>query len=243
MYKNLGTVRTHVAYFPSAITVASEHAVLTPGCGRAQARPPQRLHIMQGIVHDMQAKPPPLLPLLRSRLQAELLTLILLTPNREWTLSELADRVRGSVSTALREVARAEGTGVITSRRVGNSRVVTAAESPLTDPLRELLLRSFGPRQVLAEELSEIEGIQDAYLFGSWAARYAGQEGRAPMDIDVLVIGQPDRDDLDDAAQRARSKLAREVNITIRSPQWWRHGDDAFHAEVTRRPLVPIIEH
>lgn len=191
----------------------------------------------------MQAKPPPLLPLLRSRLQAELLTLILLTPDREWTLSELANRVGGSLSSALREVVRAEGTGVITSRRVGNSRVVTAAESPLTGPLRELLLRSFGPRQVLAEELSEIEGIQDAYLFGSWAARYAGQEGRAPMDIDVLVIGQPDRDDLDDAAQRAGSKLAREVNITIRSPQWWRHGDDAFHAEVTRRPLVPILEH
>jgi hypothetical protein len=32
------------------------------------------------------------LPLLRSRLQAELLTIVLLTPGREWTLTELADR-------------------------------------------------------------------------------------------------------------------------------------------------------
>jgi hypothetical protein len=185
--------------------------------------------------------PPPLLPLLRSRLQAELLTLVLLTPGREWTLSELAARVGASVSSAQREVARAEQTGVIASRRVGRTRLVTAASSPLTGPLTELLLRSFGPRQVLAEELAAVDGIEAAYLFGSWAARYAGQEGRPPADLDVLVIGKPDRDALDDAAQRAGRRVAREVSVTIRSPQWWREGTDGFHAEITRRPLVPVL--
>ena len=185
--------------------------------------------------------PPPLLPLLRSRLQADLLTLVLLAPGREWTLSELAARVGASVSSAQREVARAEQTGVITSRRLGRNRLVTVASSPLTGPLTELLLRSFGPRQVLAEELATVDGIEAAYLFGSWAARYTGQEGRAPADLDVLVIGKPDRDALDDAAQRAGERVAREVNITIRSSQWWRDGNDGFHAEVTGRPLVTLL--
>jgi len=101
-------------------------------------------------------EPPPLLPLLRSRLQADLLTLVLLNPGKEWTLSELASRIQSAVSSAQREVARAERAGVITSRRVGNARLVTAAPSPLTGPLTELLLRSFGPRQVLAEELAVV---------------------------------------------------------------------------------------
>lgn len=191
----------------------------------------------------MQAPAPPLLPLLRSRLQAELLTLVLLTPDREWTLTELASRVGGSVSSAQREMARAEQAGVVKSRRLGHTRLVVAADSPLTKPLTELLLRSFGPRQVLAEAIAQVEGIEAAYLFGSWAARYAGQEGRAPADLDVLVIGKPDRDELDEVAQRAGARLAREVNVTIRSPQWWRDGGDPFHAEVTHRPLVPILEH
>jgi predicted nucleotidyltransferase len=184
--------------------------------------------------------PPPLLPLLRSRLQAEVLTLVLLTPDREWTLTELASRVRSSVSSVQREVVRAEQAGVMASRRVGNTRLVKAAASPLTAPLTDLLLRSFGPRQVLAEELSGVPGIESAYLFGSWAARYAGQEGRPPADLDVLVIGAPDRDTLDDAAQRAGVRLAREVNVTIRSADWWRSGDDGFHSEIMRRPLVQI---
>jgi predicted nucleotidyltransferase len=189
----------------------------------------------------MQAPPPPLLPLLRSRLQADLLTLVMLTPGQEWSLTELADRAGSSLSSAQREMARAENAGIVSSRRVGNMRLVTVADSPLTGPLTELLLRSFGPRQVVAEELAGVAGVEAAYLFGSWAARYAGEPGRAPADIDVLIVGHPDRDELDDAAQRAGMRLARAVNVTIRSAQWWQDGEDGFHTEVTRSPLVPVI--
>ena len=189
----------------------------------------------------MQAQPPPLLPLLRSRLQAGLLTLVLLTPGREWSLTELAGKTSASLSSAQREMARAEDAGVVSSRRLGNTRLVTAADSPITGPLTQLLLRSFGPRQVIAEQLAGLPGIERVFLRGSWAARYAGQPGQAPADIDVLVIGNPDRDQLDDAAQRAGSRLAPEVNVTVRSPQWWRGGGDGFHTEVTTRPLIPVF--
>lgn len=208
----------------------------------AASAPPSPPRIMQRILHDMQKGPtPPLLPLLRSRLQAEVLTLILLNPEREWTLTELASRAGASPSSAQREVTRAEQAGVVASRRLGNVRLVKAASSPITSPLAELLLRSFGPRQVLAEELQDVENIEEAYLFGSWAARYAGEAGRPPADLDVLVIGTPDRDELDEAAQRAENRLAREVNVTIRSTSWWREGSDGFHTDITQRPLVSIF--
>ena len=43
------------------------------------------------------------------------------------------------------------------------------------------------------------------------------------------------------APERAASRLAREVNVTIRSPAWWREGTDGFHADVMQRPLVPLF--
>jgi predicted nucleotidyltransferase len=189
----------------------------------------------------MQAPAPPLLPLLRSRLQAELLTLVLLSPGREWSLTELAGRAGGSVASAQREMARAAEAGVVSSRRLGSTRLVTAAQSPLTGPLTDLLLRSFGPRQVVAEEFAGLDDVEAVYLFGSWAARYDGVRGRPPADIDVLVIGAPDRDELDEATQRAEARLARQVNVTIRSAQWWHDGEDSFHREVTRRPIVNVL--
>jgi predicted nucleotidyltransferase len=199
------------------------------------------LRITGGILHVMQAPAPPLLPLLRSRLQADLLALVLLSPGREWSLTELAERAGGSVSSAQREMARAEDAGVVSSRRLGSTRLVTASPSPLTGSLTELLLRSFGPRQVVAEEFAALGGVESVYLFGSWAARYAGQPGPPPADIDVLVIGRPDRDEAYEAAQRAAERLAREVNVTIRSGSWWREGSDGFHAEVTRRPIFTVL--
>lgn len=188
----------------------------------------------------MQSVAPPLLPLLRSALQGQILTLILLNPEAEWSLTDLATRVGASVSTAQREVSRAEQAGVAISRRVGTTRLVRAAPSPITAPLTELLLRSFGPPQVVAEEFGGVGGIGGLYVFGSWAARQAGVSGRAPADLDVLVIGRPDRDTVDEAAERARHRLAREVNVTTRSLEWWRTGTDGFHVEVTTRPLVTI---
>jgi len=99
------------------------------------------------------ASPPPLLPLLRSRLQAEVLTLVLLNPQLEWSLTELASRTGASILSVQRGITRAEQTGAVSSRRLGNLRLVNAADSPLTTSLTEFLLRSFGPSQMLAEEL------------------------------------------------------------------------------------------
>jgi DNA-binding transcriptional ArsR family regulator len=182
-----------------------------------------------------------LLPLLRSRVQAEALSAVLLNPDREWSLTQLAHLVGASLPTVQREIKRAEDAGVVRSRRLGNTRLVRAnPEGALTGPLAELLLQSLGPKQVLAEALAGIAGIDAAYIFGSWAARYLGERGRAPEDVDVLVIGQPDRDALDEALTRVEQRLALPVQVAIRRRTWWESGDDAFRKEIAKRPIVEL---
>jgi len=190
----------------------------------------------------MKEGPSPLLPLLRSRLQAEVLAAVLRDPDREWSLTELAGLVEASVATVQREIKRAEEAGVVRSRRLGNTRLVRAdPDGDLTAALTELLQRSFGPKHVLADALREVPGIDAACLFGSWAARYAGERGPAPHDIDVLIIGQPDRDVLDEAISAAERRLSRRVDVTIRRRSWWDNGDDSFRTEIARRPIVEIV--
>jgi len=78
------------------------------------------------------------------------------------------------------------------------------------------------------------------YIFGSWAARYHGEEGPDPGDIDVLLVGAPDRDEAFNAALRAETRIGRQVNTTIRSRDAWRSGTDGFVKQVQSSPLVPI---
>jgi DNA-binding transcriptional ArsR family regulator len=190
----------------------------------------------------MKVTSPPLLPILRSENQARLLTALLLSPGREFTITELAEEIDASLSTVTREVQRAERAGIVTTRQLGRTKlVITNNSSVLFGPLAELLLVSFGPAVVAGEELADIGGIEAAFIFGSWAARYAGEVGAAPQDLDILVIGSPDRDLVYTAADRIERRIGRPVQVTVRSPsQWANPGKDPFLQEIRKRPLVPL---
>lgn len=185
---------------------------------------------------------PPLLPIFRSRQQVELLALLLGDPELELSLSDLAARLGMAYSSVHREIDRAEAAGVVLSRKVGNTRLVRAnTAGPYFDGLAQVLTRAFGVPTVLAEALRSVDGITSAYVYGSWAARFLGTEGQRPVeDIDVLVLGDPDRDRLYARIGRVEARLGRPVQITIRDADWLTAGDGSFHATVVSRPLVPI---
>jgi len=190
----------------------------------------------------MKVKAPPLLPILRSAGQARLLTALLLSPEREFTLSALADEAKVSLSTATREVQRAEAAGVVETREVGRSRLARARrEGVLVEALSRLLLVAFGPATVAREELAAVPGIESAWVFGSWAARHEGLAGPPPNDLDLLVVGEPERDAVYAAAEWIERRILRPVHVTFRTPaQWERPAEDTFLTEVMRRHLVQV---
>jgi DNA-binding transcriptional ArsR family regulator len=185
---------------------------------------------------------PPLLPILRSQQQAEILALLLGDPDLELSLTEIAARVGAPHPSVYREIQRAEQAGLVTSRKIGNTRLVRAnTSSPYYGGLAEVLTKAFGVPAVLAEALRDVSGITAAYIYGSWAARYEGQPGqRSVGDIDLLVLGDPDRDHFYAALSAAEQRLARPVQATIRDTDWLESGSGAFHDTITSRPLVRL---
>ena len=182
-----------------------------------------------------------LLPILRSRGQAEILCAILTNPNREWTLGQLAKVSGQSLPTVQREVERAEAAALVESRRLGRQRLVKAGPSPIAIMLANLLLMSYGPKFVIAEEFAGIKDIVHLFIFGSWAARYEGVEGFPPQDIDVLVIGNVDFSEVTNASIAASKKLQIDVNPSIQSHPWWKNKTGSgFRKEIDRRPIVEI---
>jgi hypothetical protein len=184
---------------------------------------------------------PALLPVFRSRLVGELLALILGHPERRWALDELADRVGAPYQTLTAEVRRLEEADLVATSSVGRSKIVTANEAnPYAGPLTEVVVMAFGPPFVVAEEFAGVAGIEGLWLYGSWAARHAGVPGAPPRDVDVLVVGDVDRDEVYDATRRAERRLGREVNTTIRPAGSWDGADDAFAATVKQSPMLAL---
>src|SRR5579875_1917002 len=118
----------------------------------------------------MRSNAPGLLPILRSRHLAEILTLLLLHPDAEYTLSEMSGKLGLPLTTVQREATRLSGAGLIRERRVGRSRLVSAnPASRYTQPLTELVSLAFGPRFVIGEEFQVLSADAVA-VYGSWAA-------------------------------------------------------------------------
>lgn len=185
---------------------------------------------------------PALLPIFRSQQQAELLALLLGDPELELSLTELAERTGTPHPSVYREVERAQAAGLLVSRRVGRTRLVCAnVESPYYEGLADVLTRAFGVPAVLSDAVRTVEGINEAYIFGSWAARHAGERGLRPVgDIDLLVLGMPDRDTLYDAVYVTERRLGREVQVTVREAGWLERGSGSFHDTVMSRPMLRL---
>jgi predicted nucleotidyltransferase len=191
----------------------------------------------------MRTPAPPLLPLLRSAAQGDLLALVYLHPDQEYSLTEAAGLIGASVKTLHHEVNRLADAGYLVTRKRGNLRLVRAeTDSVITRPLTELLTVTYGPLHVLTQALTGVVGIEAAYIYGSWAARYEGEYGPVPRDVDVLVVGTADLDDLSEAVLEAQQRLRREVNFhRIPVSSWFaEESSDPFLESVRSRPIVRL---
>jgi DNA-binding transcriptional ArsR family regulator len=173
-----------------------------------------------------------------------LLADLLLHPDEETTLTDLARRLDMAVSTVHLEVGRLVDAGILSERQVGRSRLVRAnRDSRLFPVLSQLMLLTYGPAVVIAEEFRDVGASADVAIFGSWAARYAGTVGAAPNDIDVLVVGDKvSRLAVDAAAQRSEDRLRIQVNPVVMAPARWQAGDDPFAAQIKAGPTYFVTD-
>jgi len=183
------------------------------------------------------------MPIFRSRHQADLLAWLLLHPDHEYTTTELAARLEVPLTTLHREVQRLVDAELLRARSVGRARLLRSnPDHRATAALTRLLEVTFGPHPVVEDEFSKVTGVDEVLIFGSWAARYHGTPGRVPADLDVLVIGNPERADVYDAADRAQERLGMEVNPVIRSRRQWDAAADALTQEVKTAPTLVVID-
>jgi len=189
----------------------------------------------------MKSPVPLLAPILRSNMQGEILAALLLQPDREFTLSELSALSGAAPSQVHGEVTRLTTAGWALDRKVGRSRLIRAAtEHSMYAPMVQILELSYGPLVVLPEILAHVGKVREAYIYGSWAARYSGEAGSAPRDLDVLLVGSPSRPDMTAAAAAASARLGLEVNMARVETSDWDRDEDGFVGTVRSRPHVAL---
>lgn len=160
----------------------------------------------------MRTSPPDLLPIFRSRLQARLLAALFLGDGEPRVVMELANQVDGATNSVYRELQRLRAAGLVERAQPERGAGYVAAEdSPLYEPLHDLLERTLGVEVLLRHALETTAGVERAAIFGSWAEARPGPDS----DIDLLVVGTMERSALLTAVAEVERRARREIDVTI----------------------------
>ena len=183
-----------------------------------------------------------LAPLFRSDQQLAILAALFSEGLADVPIGELAERAGVAQATASREVARLAEHGLVVTRPLGRNTLVTANwDLPWSKELRSILVQTVGVLGRLGNVLSDVDGAEEAFVFGSWAARYAGEPGPAPRDIDVVVIGDASLRSVRRATRRVEEELRVDVNpVVVDKARWNAKRPEPFIAQLKSQPLVPI---
>ena len=188
----------------------------------------------------MRTAPPSLLPIFRSEAQARMLSRLLLEPAADATARDLQQASGMSAASLHRELERAERAGIITRDRSRRPHIFRAnRENPAFEHLAALLRPTLGVEAEVTKVLSEIPDIELALIHGSWLDGTA----RSTSDVDLLVVGNADRQNLRRRLRALSAELGREIDVSVVKPEDFRElvaSGNAFVAAILRRPHLVL---
>src|SRR5208282_2249664 len=134
-------------------------------------------------------------------------------PGEGFYLRQIARMTGSGLGAVQREVNRLAASGIL-HRSVRGHQVYFQAneQGPVFGELKSLVMKTAGAVDTLRAALLPLrEQIRSAFLYGSFA------EGRedAASDVDLVVVGDAEFDEVVEALASAQERLQREVNPTV----------------------------
>jgi uncharacterized protein len=140
-------------------------------------------------------------------------------------MTELAKYLDVTPSSLQRELASLVASGLLLRRQDGRRTYFKAnAESPLFPELKGLVEKTAGIVPTLRTAITKFnDRIELALLYGSIAR---GEE-HAGSDVDLMIVGALQQIDLLPTLRKLETRLRREVNVTLFSPE-------EFHSKLAK---------
>ena len=172
----------------------------------------------------------------------KVLGLLLMRPDQQIHLRELARVIGAAPGTLKKELDALCEAGLLRAERVGNQvRFCANTAHPVFPELQALIRKTIGLADALRLSLAPLAGrIDAAFIFGSMAS---GTES-AGSDIDLMVVGDAGFAEIVDATYAAQATLGREINPKVMSASEWqakKAESNAFLQNVPNKPRIMLI--
>jgi len=177
----------------------------------------------------------------KSKVTIKILGYYFINPNRKHYINELAKIIAVDPGNLFRKLRELEDEGLLLSETVGNQRFFYLnVKWPLLKEYKNIFQLKFGLPEMLKEKLKKVEGLKEAYIFGS----YAKGNFEESSDIDVLLVGDNDHGEVFRIFNPIEKMLGREINVVDYSVKEFaeklKNGDD-FITQVLSGKVIKLI--
>lgn len=176
------------------------------------------------------------------RNRGRVLELLFGNPDQSYYLRQIAAAIGTQPGTVAPELALLTDLGLLVSHRIGKRLFYRVnQQSAIFPELKTLLAKTVGVFQLLRSALEPLaDRIQFAFVYGSLARR----EETAQSDVDLMVVGQVELEEVLARLQKVEKLIQRPINPTVYSLEEFRAklaSGNHFVKSVVRGPKVVIV--
>jgi predicted nucleotidyltransferase len=177
----------------------------------------------------------------QSKIVIKVLGYFLINPKKKYYINELAKNLEIDPGNLFRKLKELEEEGILISEKKGNQRYYGLnKEYHLLKEIKQYYKVKYGVDNLIKEKLKEVEKINEAYIFGSYAKGTISEES----DIDVLLVGDHSPIDAKRKILPLQRSLGREINIIDLSLEEFKEKKkekDEFIENIFSEKIIKIL--
>ena len=144
--------------------------------------------------------------LITSKTRIKILMRLFLNPDRNAYLRELADEFHASPSHIKEELDQLKEADLLTSKKSGRQVLFSANQKhPVFNELHSMVKKALGMNQILESMIERLGNLEQAILIDDYA------EGKDTGIIDLVLIGDIDRNNLQDLTKKTEKYIDRKI--------------------------------
>ena len=177
---------------------------------------------------------------LRSKITKAVLSYFILHDYARMYVLEIARRLHLDGSNLAKKLRELEVEGILKSEERGKERYYSLNKTfPLLKEYKQIILKTVGIEGLLKDLLRDMPGIDEAYLFGS----YAKDQMDSASDIDLLAVGVHDTVELRKKLSQVQKTTDREINLISMSRTEYekRKKQDSFIESLQKSKKVKLV--
>lgn len=177
----------------------------------------------------------------RSKITEKILGFYFLNTGAKKYINELAKIIEADPGNLDRKLKELQAEGLLSSEFSGKERYYSLnLKYPLLKELKKIYLAKYGLSEALKKRFSKLSGLQQGYIFGS----YAGKNFSPESDVDILLIGSHSALEAQKAVLPLQRQLQREFNIVDMTEKEFsqrKQDKDEFIANIFEGKMIKII--